>query len=307
MSSKEEFLPRKRSPQAKKHGFVIYGTRFEAPLLAPGLYVVATPIGNLGDMTLRALQTLAAADLVLCEDTRFSARLFSHYAITTPRNAYHEHNERTKITSIIAQLRQDKSIALISDAGTPLISDPGFPLVRAVQKEGLPLFALPGASALLAAISVAGLPTDRFTFIGFLPAKPMARKKALVELAGTTQTLVFYESARRLPAVIKAMGEVFGTDREAVLALELTKKFERTPRGTLGELEQHLATTPPRGEAVIVVAGASQQAMDNPQIWQSALAKALETHPLSTAVAEIAATHQIRRKQVYDAALKLKT
>ncbi|VAW20509.1 16S rRNA (cytidine(1402)-2'-O)-methyltransferase [hydrothermal vent metagenome] len=307
MSSKQQISERKNPPESKKHGFVIYGTRFEAPQLAPGLYVVATPIGNLGDITLRALQTLAGADLVLCEDTRMSARLFAHYAITTPKTALHEHNERAKIASIIGQLSEGKSICLISDAGTPLISDPGFPLVRAAQQEGLPVFALPGASALLAALMVAGLPTDRFGFIGFLPAKAMARKKALGELAATTQTLVFYESARRLPAAINAMREIFGAEREAVLGLELTKKFERTIRGTLGQLEEKLLETPPRGEAVIVVGGAEHETADNSEIWQAALALALKTQPLRTAVDEIAAIYQLRRKQVYDAALKLKS
>jgi len=305
MSAKEQISTHKNSPEAKKRGFAVYGARFDAPQLAPGLYVVATPIGNLRDITLRALETLAGADLVLCEDTRMSARLFSHYAITTPKSAYHEHNERARTASIIAQLRAGKSIALISDAGTPLISDPGFVLVRALQQEGLPVFALPGASALLAAISIAGLPTDRFCFIGFLPSKSMARKKALYELADSAQTLVFYESARRLPATITAMAEIFGPDREAVLALELTKKFERTLGATLGEIGKKLQETPPRGEAVIVVAG-EKQAANDPQIWQAALAEALKTQPLRTAVDEISAIHQIRRKQVYDAALKLK-
>ena len=169
----------------------------------------------------------------------------------------------------------------------------------------MPVFALPGASAILAAISIAGLPTDRFCFIGFLPSKSMARKKALYELADSAQTLVFYESARRLPATITAMAEIFGPDREAVLALELTKKFERTLSGTLGEIAEKLLQTPPRGEAVIVVAG-EKQTTNDPQIWQTALAEALKTQPLRTAVDEISAVHQIRRKQVYDAALKLK-
>ncbi len=307
MSSEQEILPKKKAPDARKRRLVIYGGTFDAPPLAPGLYVVATPIGNLRDVTLRALETLAAADLVLCEDTRMSARLFSHYGVTTPKAALHEHNERARTASIIAQLRQGKSIALISDAGTPLVSDPGFFLVRAAQQAGLPVFALPGASALLAALSIAGLPTDRFGFFGFLPAKPTARKKALAQLTGIDATMIFYESARRLPATIKAMGEVFGQKREAALALELTKKFERTLTGTLGELAQKLNQTPPRGEAVIIVAGAKQETTNDAQIWQAALAQALKDQPLRSAVDEIASVYQIRRKQVYDAALKLKS
>jgi len=307
VSSEEQISTRKNTPDGKNRGFVIYGTRFDAPQLAPGLYVVATPIGNLRDITLRALETLAAADLVLCEDTRVSARLFNHYGIAAAKGSLHEHNERAKSASIVAQLREGKSIALISDAGTPLISDPGFPLVRAAQQAGLPVFALPGPSAMLAALTIVGLPTDRFSFIGFLPAKPMARKKSLEAVLEATQTMVFYESARRLPATITAMSEVFGPAREAAIALELTKKFERTLTGALGGLGEKLRETPPRGEAVIVVAGAEQETGRNPEIWQKALALALVEQPLRMAVDEIAATYQIRRKQVYDAALKLKS
>ena len=286
--------------------FCISGTKFEAPPLAPGLYVVATPIGNLRDITIRALQTLAAVDMVLCEDTRQSARLLEHYLIKTQRIALHEHNERAKTPIIVQKLKQGAAIALISDAGTPLLSDPGFPLVRAVREAGLEVFALPGASALLGALATAGLPTDRFTFIGFLPPKQMARAAVLDGVASGSETLVFYESSRRLPATISAMIKSFGQNRPAAIALELTKKFERTLTGTLGELAQNLEQTPPRGEAVVLVGGAPDVELDE-EIWLAALGDALKENPLRSAVDEISTRFKLRRKQVYDAALKLKS
>lgn len=289
----------------KPKDYHLTGQRFQAPALPPGLYVVATPIGNLRDITIRALETLAAADLILCEDTRQSAKLLDHFGIKTHRTALHEHNERERIANILEKLGEGQAIALISDAGTPLLSDPGFPLVRAVREAGFEAFAVPGASALLAALTVAGLPTDRFTFIGFLPPKSGARINALAHLASTTETLVFYESPRRLAATIAAMAETFGADREAAVALELTKRFERVLRGTLGELATELAAGETKGEAVILVAGAREAEL-NENVWQQALEKALETQPLRTAVDEITAQFSLKRKQVYDAALALK-
>ncbi len=287
--------------------FAISGTRFEAPGLESGLYVVATPIGNLRDITLRALETLAAADLVLCEDTRHSARLLDHYAISTPKMALHEHNERAKTASIVQMLAAGGTIALISDAGTPLLSDPGFPLVRAVREAGLKVFALPGPSALLAALATAGLPTDCFTFVGFLPAKAGAKSKALAALAAKSETLVFYESPRRLSATLGAMANSFGAEREAVVALELTKKFERSHAGPLGALAEQLAEKPTRGEVVIVVTGAPEISEADTGLWKEALEEALKGQPLRIAVDDIAKTYQVRRKQVYDEALKLKS
>jgi len=285
---------------------VIAGQVVTAPPLAPGFYVVATPIGNLRDITLRALETLAAADLVLCEDTRLSARLLDHYGIRTPRQALHEHNERARIDDIIARLGAGKAIALISDAGTPLLSDPGFPLVRAIAQEGGALFAVPGPSALLAGLAVAGLPTDSFTFIGFLPPKAGARANALAAHARRTETLVFYESPRRLPESLGAMAEAFGPDRQAAVALELTKRFERVLRGTLAELAELFAQDETRGEAVILVAGAEPGAAIAEADWQDALAQALADQPLRGAVDEIAARFGLKRKDVYNAALALK-
>ncbi|ODT72753.1 MAG: 16S rRNA (cytidine(1402)-2'-O)-methyltransferase [Pelagibacterium sp. SCN 63-23] len=285
--------------------YFLAGTRFAAPALAPGLYVVATPIGNLRDITLRALETLAAADLILCEDTRTSARLLDHYGIKGKRQALHEHNERERAADIAVRVAGGAAIALISDAGTPLLSDPGFPLIRALADQSLPIFPIPGASALLSALVIAGLPTDAFTFHGFLPPKAGARANALKKLADSRETLVFYESPRRLGASLAAMAEVFGA-RQAMVALELTKRFERNHRGTLAELAAHFSSEDTKGEAVIVVAGAAEPAMPDAADWQSALDAAMAGQPLRAAVDEIAARFGLKRKDVYDAALALK-
>lgn len=286
--------------------YEIQGASFEAPPVQPGLHVVATPIGNLRDITLRALETLAGADLILCEDTRHSATLLEHFAIRTARQALHEHNERARIEDVLRMLADGKVIALISDAGTPLLSDPGFPLVRAAREAGHPVYAAPGASALLAALAVAGLPTDSFAFFGFLPPKAGARANALAPLVPRAETLVFYESPRRLGAALSAMAEAFGGDREAVVALELTKRFERQQRGPLSELAAHFEGETTKGEAVILVAGATAHAVDATD-WQAALTEALVDQPLRAAVDEITARFGLKRKLVYDAALALKS
>lgn len=287
------------------NNYFISSTSFSAPPLAGGLYIVATPIGNLRDISLRALETLCAADLILCEDTRTSAKLLDHYGIKTSRSPLHEHNEKGQIMSVLKRLEEGQSIALISDAGTPLISDPGFPLVRAVRDKGYDIFALPGASALLAALTIAGLPTNSFSYFGFLPSKSGARKSELDAIKIRSETLVFYESPRRLAATIDAMAEIFGNDRKAVIALELTKKFERTMNGTLADLGEQLADKKIKGEAVIIVGGAEEVPIEKDQ-WMGALEKALEQNPLRTAVDEISQSFNIKRKQVYDGALELK-
>jgi 16S rRNA (cytidine1402-2'-O)-methyltransferase len=285
--------------------YFIAGTAFEAPDLAPGLYVVSTPIGNLRDMTLRGLQTLAAADVIYCEDTRTSAKLCEHFGIDTPRKALHEHNERALIDTVLDDLRRGGKVALISDAGTPLLSDPGFPLVRAAREDGLPVFATPGASALLAALAVAGLPTDAFSFVGFLPPKAESRENALRELAARRETLVFYESPRRLAECLASMTKVFGGERVGVVALELTKKFERVFRGPIGDLGPQFADAEPKGEVVILIAGATDTAVDEDQ-WKAALAEAMADKPLRSAVDAVATQFGLKRKDVYDAALALK-
>lgn len=287
--------------------FFIAGQRLAAPPLAPGLYVVATPIGNLRDITIRALETLSAAALILCEDTRMSARLLDHYGIRTQRKSLHEHNEHARVAEIAQRIADGQAIALISDAGTPLLSDPGFPLVRALREADLPVFAVPGASALLAGLAIAGLPTDAFGFVGFLPVKAGAKTAALTALKSRPDTLVFYESPRRIAPTLAAMAEVLGPDREAVVALELTKRFERSFRGPLSDLAGRFAAEDEtKGEIVILVAGADKSAPVDDADWQAALAEALETAPLRIAVDAITEKFSLKRKQVYDAALALK-
>jgi 16S rRNA (cytidine1402-2'-O)-methyltransferase len=226
---------------------------------SPGaLYVVATPIGNLEDVTLRALRILGEVDLVACEDTRRTGALLRAHGLSTPTTSYFEENERWKGERILAALHAGRSVALVTDAGTPGISDPGFRLVRDARAEGLPVLPVPGPSAAVAALSVSGLPTDRFLFVGFLPARPGPRRRALAELADTRATLVFYESPVRATRALTAMAEVLG-DREAFLCREATKVHEEYIRGRLLEIAEILATRPGvRGEIVLVVAGATE-------------------------------------------------
>jgi 16S rRNA (cytidine1402-2'-O)-methyltransferase len=290
----------------RRRSFFIAGTEFPAPPLAAGLHVVATPIGNLKDITIRALEVLAAADVILCEDTRHSATLLEHYGIRSPRKSLHEHNERARVGEVVAAIGAGQAIAQISDAGTPLLSDPGFPLVRGVREAGLEVFALPGPSALLAALASAGLPTDAFGFIGFLPSKSGARANALAALKARTDTLAFYESPRRLGDTLTAMAEAFGADRPAAVALELTKRFERVLRGSLAELAEQFSGGDTKGEAVILVGGGEGAVVDAAD-WQAALVVALTDQPLRAAVDEITARFGLKRKEVYDAALARKS
>jgi 16S rRNA (cytidine1402-2'-O)-methyltransferase len=225
---------------------------------APGvLYVVATPIGNLEDVSARALRVLGEVAIIACEDTRHSARLLSAYSIRTPTISYFEHNEERRTPELIERLQRGESVALVTDAGTPAISDPGYRLVRAALAEGIRVAALPGPSAAVAAISISGLPTDRFTFEGFLPQKASARRNALEALKRESRTMVLFEAARRLIATLGDMESVFGREREAVVVREITKTFEESVRGTVSELRTHFTAVEPRGEIVIVVAGAS--------------------------------------------------
>ena len=289
----------------RSKAFLIGSAQFEAPPLSAGLYVVATPIGNLKDITIRALETLAAADLVLCENTRHSSTLLDHYGIRAEKRSLHEHNERQRADEIVAAIGAGQAVAQISDAGTPLLSDPGFPLVRAVREAGLPVYAIPGASALLAALASAGLPTDAFGFIGFLPNKAGQRANALSALRSRMDTLVFYESPRRLGDSLAAMAEAFGPERPGAVALELTKRFERVERGTLAELAAFYAKDDTKGEAVIIVGGAEEVVVEAAD-WQASLDLALADQPLRAAVDEITARYGLKRKEVYDAALARK-
>ena len=231
----------------------------------PCLYLVATPIGNLGDISLRALQVLRGVDLILAEDTRTSLRLLDRYTIRKPLEAFHQHNESARAEALVLRMREEMlALALVSDAGTPLLSDPGFPLVRAVLAAGLPVRAVPGASALLAALSMSGLPCDRFAFEGFLPARPAARRTALEALAGDARTLVFYESTHRILATLADIESVMGEERPLVVAREITKLHETVYRGTVSEVRTRMTADPHacRGELVMVLGGASAQADD---------------------------------------------
>ncbi|WP_395072803.1 16S rRNA (cytidine(1402)-2'-O)-methyltransferase, partial [Hyphococcus sp.] len=218
----------------------------------PGLYVTATPIGNLADMTYRAVDIMKNADLILCEDTRQTAKLCSAYQISTPRAPYHDHNAARARPGIIKKLQEGAVICLVSDAGTPLISDPGYKLVREARDAGVSVYPVPGASAAIAALSAAGAPSDQFFFAGFLPSKSGARDKMLAGLARIDATLIFYETAPRLADVLAAMAGALG-DRRAVVAREITKLHEEFREGALGGLCEHYSTAPAKGEIVIVV------------------------------------------------------
>lgn len=236
-----------------RRGYLIGQAAFSARPLEPALYLVATPIGNLGDITIRALETLAAADILACEDTRVTRKLLDRYGIRRRTTAYHEHNATEAGPKLVDAIASGRSVALVSDAGTPLVSDPGFRLASDVIAAGQRVVPIPGASALLAALSAAGLPTDAFFFVGFLPSRSGQRKSRLEELAGIPATLVFYESPRRLAETLAAMAQVLG-DRPAAVARELTKTFEEMRRGTLAALaEDYAAEDTPRGEVVICV------------------------------------------------------
>ncbi len=266
-----------------------------------GLYVVATPIGNLEDISYRAVRILSEVDLVAAEDTRHSALLLSHYGIKTPMQALHEHNEEQVTGRILERITSGQAIALISDAGTPLISDPGYRLVRAAREAGLPVYTVPGPSAVTAALSIAGLPPDHFVFEGFLPSKTAARKKALEQLCRETRTLVFFESSHRIEAAINNMAEIFGPQRLAAVCRELTKKFETVLRAPLAEIGEKLASdkNQTRGEFVIVVAGyevSADESMADAQMMASAL---LEYLPASQAARVAAKLNDVSRRELY--------
>jgi 16S rRNA (cytidine1402-2'-O)-methyltransferase len=267
--------------------YTIGGAVFDAPALAPGLYPVATPIGNLRDITIRALETLAAADILACEDTRVTRVLLNRYGITRRPAAYHEHNAASAGPKLIAALKAGRSVAFCSDAGTPLVSDPGQRLVAAARDAGLPVFAVPGASAPLAALSVAGLATDSFFFAGFLPHKTGQRLSRLKELAAVPGTLVFFEAPTRIAATLAAMVEAYGGTRRAVVARELTKAHEESPAGTLAELALRFSGAAPRGEIVVLVAPPEAAAPDQPGEALDALLVALAGEmPAAKAAAE---------------------
>jgi 16S rRNA (cytidine1402-2'-O)-methyltransferase len=278
--------------------------RLAAAPLASGLYIVATPIGNLADVTLRALHVLATADIVYCEDTRHSARLLQHYGITAETRPFHDHNEDAERPRVLRQLAEGKRIALISDAGTPLVSDPGFKLVRACSEQGLAVTCIPGASAMITGLAVSGLPTDQFSFAGFLPPKSAARRARLSELKSVPGTLIFYEAPQRSAESLADMAEVLGA-RSAVVARELTKLHEEIARGTLGGLADTMAARDVKGEVVILVGPAEKRDVTDEEIGER-LAVALQTMRLKDAAAAVSDSLGIARSRVYDLGLKIK-
>jgi 16S rRNA (cytidine1402-2'-O)-methyltransferase len=285
--------------------FVIADRPIQGSRLAPGLYLVATPIGNLGDITLRALQALAGVDLIACEDTRVTRKLLDRYAIATPLTPYHDHNAAKARPGLLRRLAEGAAVALVSDAGTPLISDPGFKLVRAAQDAGHLVTALPGPSAVLTALTVGGLPTDRFFFAGFLPPKQVARRARIAELAPLAATLVLFESGPRIAATLTDLADGLGANREAALCRELTKLHEEIRRGELGTLAQAIAGEEPRGEIVVVIGPPQALAQTGAAESESLLRDALERLSLKDAVAEVVQLTGRRRREIYQSALAL--
>jgi 16S rRNA (cytidine1402-2'-O)-methyltransferase len=284
--------------------YSLAGEAIEAPPLAPGLYLVATPIGNLRDISLRALETLAAASVIACEDSRVTRKLTEHYGIARPLTPYHEHNAAEARPKLLARLRDGETVALVSDAGTPLISDPGYKLVRAASEAGHAVVAVPGACAVLTALGVAGLPTDRFFFEGFLPPKQAARRKRIAALSNIPASLVLFESGPRLAATLADLAD--GLDaREAAICRELTKLHEEVRRATLDDLARHYdAGGETRGEIVIVVAPPADDA-DKADDVDDLLRRALARVSVKDAVGEVALATGRPRREVYQRALAL--
>ncbi len=271
------------------------------------LYVVATPIGNLADLSARAREVLLSSDLVAAEDTRHFAQLLQTAGIAKRTLSAHEHNEAYRVAEILVALEAGKSVALVSDAGTPLISDPGYRIVQSAARAGHEVRAVPGPCAAIAALSIAGLPTDRFVFEGFLPAKAVARRTRLSELSGDARTLVFYEAPHRLQEALAEMCECLGPTREAVVAREITKAFETAYRGTLAALAERAQADAnmTRGEIVIVVQGAAAGAATGEQELERVLAELLQALPVSQAADIAARITGVNRNRAYKAALAL--
>ena len=278
-------------------------------IVAGALYVGATPIGNLGDMPPRAVAVLRGVAVIAAEDTRHSAPLLRHFDIATPMSALHEHNERQQTEKLVARLRAGEAIALISDAGTPLLSDPGYHLVRAAHRAGLRVIPLPGACAAIAALSASGLPTDRFSFEGFLSAKAAARRARLSELRADTRTLIFYEAPHRIAAALDDMAEIFGAGREAVLARELTKLYETVHAAPLAELAEWVRADADqqKGEIVVLVRGAEPRPSEAlSEEVQRVLRLLLAALPLKQAVALAAEITGEKRNRLYERAVEMK-
>ena len=293
--------PRERASRT----YALNGQSAIAPPLAPGLHLVATPIGNLRDITVRALEVLAGADLIACEDTRVSRKLLDRYAITTPLTPYHDHNAAQARPKLLARLAEGAVVALISDAGTPLISDPGYKLVCAARAAGASVTTVPGASAVLAALTLSALPTDRFLFEGFLPAKEGQRKHRIAELKRVPATLVLFETGPRLASALADLAAELGA-RDAAICRELTKLHEEVRRGDLATLARDVAAAgEPRGEIVIVIAPPEPEGELDAGDLDTLLREALDRLSVKEAVAEVAAVTGQPRRAIYQRALAL--
>ena len=308
--------PRWRDRKAKKSPSKTSATRSSqarepiegqaASKLSPGLYIVSTPIGNAGDITLRALDVLRTVDMVICEDTRVTRKLLAIHGIQARLEVYNDHNAHRVRPKLLARLSDGAAIALVSDAGTPLISDPGHKLVVGAIAEGIPVTAVPGVTSAVAALTVSGLPANQVLFVGFLPSRRPARRRRLTELAISPVTLIVFESARRLPATLADMAEILG-HREAAVARELTKLFEEVRRGDLTKLAAAFASDgAPKGEVVVIVGPPHESTAGDAQV-DELLAAALREMPPSRAVAEVVAKTGVARSQVYARALVLKS
>jgi len=275
-----------------------------AKSLQPGLYVTATPIGNLADITYRAVNVLKSADLILCEDTRVSAKLLAHYEISTNCIAYHDHNAARVRPQVVEKLKSGAAIALISDAGTPLISDPGFKLVREAAGAGVKILSVPGPSSPIAALSIAGLPSDRFLFLGFLPAKTHARRQVLSEVSGINSTLVFLETGPRLIKMLRDVLDVLGP-RQGVVAREMTKLYEEVSRGAIDQLiEKFGSVERVKGEIVVIIEPPAEKSFEADEI-DALILEHLHSTSLKEAVAQVATITGIARRKIYTRALSL--
>ncbi len=286
--------------------YILSEHAFSAPRLEPALYIVSTPIGNLGDITVRGLETLAGASVIACEDTRVTGTLTHRFGLKTPLMPYHEHNSDRQRPKILEALDRGDAVALVSDAGTPLISDPGYRLVRDVVAAGHKVIPIPGASALLAGLVGSGLPSDTVLFAGFLPQKGGPKKTRLAELAKIPATLVLYESPRRLGATLATMAEIMGEAREAAVARELTKRFETFERGTLAELAETFSGDAPKGEIVIMIAPPEDGPEAAAEDADALLSQALRDMPVSAAAKSVAKQTGLDRNELYKRALELK-
>lgn len=288
--------------------YFINGQGFDAPVLVPALYIVATPIGNLKDITLRALEMLAAADMIVCEDTRVTSKLLSHFGISTKMQAFHDHSGEKKATKIIKLIQQDQVVCLVSDAGTPLICDPGFELVTLARHHHVPVIPAPGASAFLAGLVSSGFASAPFAFFGFLPAKRTARKKMLQQACQLKMPVCFYESPHRFLSSLKDIAQVFGSHARGYFGRELTKKFETHETGTIVQLiEKAQAMDKVRGELMLVIEPDKDHTQQLSQSDIDAqLTKALKTMKLKDATCLVAAQLGINKRHIYQRALELK-